>query len=305
MALQDATPSQQRASQQKLAEGQRSFKAGKLEQAAQSFEAACAIVRHPEARLMLARSYQNMGELLKANAAYKEAVADAEAAAKNDARHRETLRTAQRELAELEGVLAKLTIQLRHAPEGTSVTIDGEQVPVEKLAQAILLQPGQVNVVAVTSDGREVSRTITLNAGQDAKVDLAFVKAEPKPVEAKPLAATSSGRANVGAFVAGGVGLAGLAAFGVFGSMSNARYADLQAECSSANRCAADQQDDIDAGKRYQTLANVGLAVGLVGLGASAALFVLGGSSSTTSATAAGVELGIGPGSVKLCGRFQ
>jgi hypothetical protein len=316
VSIDQATPAQHKAAKKKLAEGQKLFKAGKLEQAIQAFEAAWAIVHEPEARLMLARSHQNQGELLKAHAAYSEAVTEAEAAAREDTSHRETQRLAQKELSDLEGVLAKLTIQLRHAPPGTSVTIDGEAVPASKLGEAILMQPGQVSVVATTSDGREASRTLTLTAGQNAKVDLAFTRdseasldvgTEPSDTSEPAPATSASSPTNfkkVGAWVAGGVGVLGVAAFGVFGSMSNAKYEDLQDSCPN-DRCGADQQDDIDAGKRYQTIANVGLAVGIVGIGASTALFVLGSPSATESPSAARVELGVGLGTIHVRGRFQ
>lgn len=308
VALDEATPAQQRSAEKKRAEGQKLFKAGKLDQALSAFEASWAAVRHPEARLMLARCHQNQGELLKAHAAYSEAMTVAEAALRTDPQHRETLRAAQRELSELEGVLAKLTIRLRYAPAGTSLTVDGEAVPESKVSQPLLLPPGQVTVVATTTDGREASRTLTLTAGQDAKVDLAFEKDEQEPVEPAPGATAAPpapmSRSMIGAFVAGGVGLAGVAVFGVLGSMSNAKYEDLQDACKN-ERCDPSAQDDIDAGKRYQTMANVGLAVGIVGLGASAALFALSGSSSPAADATARVELGVGLGSVHVRGRFQ
>jgi tetratricopeptide (TPR) repeat protein len=306
----EATPAQQRAVRNKLSEGQKLLKAGKIEQAITAFEAAWAVVRDPEARLMLARCYQNQGELLKAHASYSEAVTSAEAATRVDARHRETLRAAQRELAELEGVLAKLTIRLRYAPTGTTVTVDGEAVPESKLAQALLLPPGQVNVVATTTDGREASKAVTLTAGQDAKLELAFERDEQEPVDLPPTETSAAAapapinRQRLGAFVAGGVGLAGAAVFGVFGAMSNAKYEDLQDACENGI-CGPNEQDDIDAGKRYQTIANVGLAVGIVGLGASAALFALSSSSPPGADAAARLELGVGLGTVHVRGRFQ
>jgi hypothetical protein len=308
VALDEATPAQQRSAEKKRTEGQKLLKAGKVDQAIAAFEAAWAAVRHPEARLLLARCHQNQGELLKAHAAYSEAVSAAEAALRSDSQHGETLRAAQRELSELESVLAKLTIRLRYAPVGTSVTVDGEAVPESKVGQALLLPPGQVTVVATTADGREASKTVTLTAGQDAKLELAFARDEQEPVEPAPGATSAPSapmkRQMIGAFVAGGVGLAGVAVFGVLGSMSNAKYEDLQDACKN-ERCDPSAQDDIDAGKRYQTIANVGLAVGIVGLGASAALFALSGSSTPEADATARVELGLGLGTLHVRGRFQ
>jgi hypothetical protein len=74
--------------------------------------------------------------------------------------------------------------------------------------------------------------------------------------------------------VAGGIGLAGVVVFAVAGAMNRSTYGGLQEGCP-ASVCAADRQAEIDRGRTEQTVANVGLVVGLVGLGAGATLFVL------------------------------
>jgi hypothetical protein len=271
--------------------------------------------------LLAARAHQSQGELLKAHAAFTQAVAEAKVAARSHEHSRQTLQEAQNELKDLEGVLARLTIRLRHAPEGTRVTIDGEPVAAEKVGQPILLPPGQVKVVAQTQDGREASRSPTLTAGQDAKIELAFVRedspeaapvAESEPEASEPSAgevpvkgeasSTGNGKRSA-AFIAGGVGVAGLATFGVLGAMSNAKYNDLDDACPSA-RCSSDQQSRIDDGKLYQTLANVGLIVGIAGVGTSVTLFVLS-SSGASEQKAARLELRAGLRSLELRGRFE
>jgi tetratricopeptide (TPR) repeat protein len=185
-AVSEAPPAQRKSAEKKLSEGQKLLKAGKPEQALKAFDAAYDIVADPQARLLAARTHQSQGDLLKAHAAYVEAVAEAETAARTREQSRQTLQDAKKELKDLEGVLARLTIRLRHAPEGTRVTIDGEPVAADKLGEPILLPPGQVKVVAQTQDGREASRSPTLTAGQDAKIELAFVR-EDSP-DAAPIA---------------------------------------------------------------------------------------------------------------------
>jgi hypothetical protein len=314
----DATSAQKKSAERKLSEGQKLFKAGKFDEAIAAFAAAHEIVATPEARLMMARSYQNSGELLKARDEYMAAIAEARAAVQQNEKYRQTLQSAQRELTDLEGVLGKVTIKLRHAPAGTTVSIDGEAIDASKLADPIVLPPGQIRISAQTPDGRETDRQLSLSAGQDAKVDLAFpnegadespsiveegVETPPEP-SAEPPAAPGNGR-KTAAFIAGGVGVAGLAVFGVFGLLSNSKYKQLQDACQG-DRCAPSRQSDIDAGKRDQTLANVGLVVGAVGLGTSAALFLFGGSGHAEKAPkTARVELGIGFGTVQLSGRFE
>ncbi len=311
----DATPAQQKSFDKKLAEANKLFKAGKFDKALEAFKAAHEVMAGPDARLMIARCQQNLGDLLAAHAEYSAAFEEAQALVQQKEKYRETMDAAQKELKELEGVLAKLTIKLIHAPEGTTVALEGEPVGAEKLGGPILLAPGPVTVIATDPEGREVSRQLTLNAGDDSKVDLAFPRqgsaaeaqndfdsTEPEP-EAPPEPSSSGGNKTL-AFIAGGVGLAGLGVFGVFGMMSNSKFNDLEDSCVD-NHCAPNRGDDIDAGKRDQTIANIGLAVGVVGIGTSAALFLFGGSGGAKKEEAASTELRLGVGSVQLRGRFQ
>lgn len=312
----EASAAQRKSADRKLAEGKKLLKAGKVDQALAAFEAAHDTVAEPEAALMIARAQQSTGELVKAHAAYTRAVAEAELAVRSDEKQREVLQAAKRELVDLEGVLARLTIKLRYAPEGTNVTIDGEALGARKLGEPILVPPGQIKVVAQSPDGREASRQVTLTAGQDAKVELAFVRDDAgqdaplvEPESETMVAAPSDAEHSpspgkrTAAFIAGGVGVAGLATFGVLGTMSNSKYSGLEEACPNA-KCSSDEQDNIDDGKLYQTLANVGLVVGVVGLGTSAALFLIGGSSQPEKQAAA-VQLRVGLRSIELRGSFQ
>ena len=314
----DATSAQNKQAAQKLAEGQKLFKAGKLEQALNALHAAHDIVADPQARLLIARAHQNTGDLVKALDEYTATVSEARAAVQHSEKYRETLQSAQRELKELEGVVARVTIRLRYAPPGTHVDIDGEVVEPAKLGGPIVLTPGLVRITAQTPDGRETERRLTLTAGQDAKVELAFPRDEaeagPSIVEegaerdskaASEPAATPGNGKRTAAFVAGGVGVAGLAAFGVFGALSNSKYHQLEDACPNAH-CPTGSQSDIDSGKRFQTVANLGLVLGAVGLGTSATLFVLSRPSEPAKdAKAAPLVLSLGFGSIRLRGSFE
>ncbi|WP_438030710.1 hypothetical protein [Sorangium sp. So ce233] len=71
------------------------------------------------------------------------------------------------------------------------------------------------------------------------------------------------------AWAAGGVGVAGLAVFAVAGALSLDAEADLRATC--APRCAA---DDVRAVRVQHAVADLGLGVGVVALGAAAWLYL-------------------------------
>jgi hypothetical protein len=158
-----------------------------------------------------------------------------------------------------------------------------------------------------------VQRQTSVNAGQGTIVELGFVRetepqaffaddGEPEQTEeAAPPSDESSGGGNTLAYIAGGVGVAGLAAFTAFGLMANSTYDDLEQACPN-DQCPPERRDDIDTGKQQQTIANIGLAVGIVGLGTGAALLLFGGKK--TPETKASAELTIGPGSVRIRGSF-
>jgi hypothetical protein len=74
--------------------------------------------------------------------------------------------------------------------------------------------------------------------------------------------------------VAGGIGAAGLLTFAIAGIAANSTYNDLDAACRGGP-CPASNQSEISRGKTEQTIANVGLVVGGVGLAAGATLFIL------------------------------
>ena len=66
--------------------------------------------------------------------------------------------------------------------------------------------------------------------------------------------------------------MTGLALFGIFGAMSSSTASDLEA---CAPRCASSLREDADGAKTQQTVANVSLVVGAVGLASAAVLWIV------------------------------
>jgi len=89
----------------------------------------------------------------------------------------------------------------------------------------------------------------------------------------------------------------------VFGAMHHAKFSDLEDSCPN-NRCTRDRQDDIDSGKTDETLANVGLVIGVLGAGAGVTLFILSGRKSANAPPASSASLTFGPGSLRLTRHF-
>jgi hypothetical protein len=107
----------------------------------------------------------------------------------------------------------------------------------------------------------------------------------PQPDNATPPGADKPSHTNVPAWVVGGVGAAGLVMFGILETVGQIGYSNLQSGCgATAQKCT---EDDIAPVRTELQIALVGLAVGVVGIGVSAVLFAVGGSSSSPAARAA------------------
>jgi hypothetical protein len=99
------------------------------------------------------------------------------------------------------------------------------------------------------------------------------------------------------AYVAGGVGVGGLATFAVFGLLARSTYNDLQSQCGGPCAPDKDKTGEIGSGKTQQAVANVGLVLGVIGAGAGVTLFLLSrpknGQAPTTAIVAAPTWIGV------------
>lgn len=100
---------------------------------------------------------------------------------------------------------------------------------------------------------------------QNAMRELAVLR-PPPPVQPRYVAATWS---------AAGVGLVGLASFGVFGTLARSRFDSLETHCNPLP-CPASETGHSNSGHDYQRIANVSLAIGITGAVTAVTLYVLG-----------------------------
>jgi hypothetical protein len=317
-SLVDATEAEKREAEKKLAEGKRLVDQGKFEQAIQRFREAHGIVRNPKATMMIAKVHRDTGDLLVARTEYRQALEEAEAAVGVDPKYRPILDAIRKDLEGIDGVIGKLKVKLVHAPPGTTVTIDGEPVDTATLPDAHLVMPGSITVLATAPDGSVSRKVVTVNAGQSTSVELAFAR-ERAPATffsgngegsgdesegtSGDSATSASGNGRAPAWVAGGVGLAGIATFGVFGVLSKSKYDELKEACAS-NHCSPERADDIEDGKTFQTVANVGLGVGIVGVVTGAALFLFTTPSKPDAGKSTSLSLRAGFRSLVVQGSF-
>jgi hypothetical protein len=105
---------------------------------------------------------------------------------------------------------------------------------------------------------------------------------------------------RIGAYVAGGIGVLGFATAAISGAMASSTYGDLNSACSNGP-CPSSKAGEISSGKTQETLANVGLVVGALGVGAGVTLFML---SMPKGAPAANAGLFVSPGWIGVRGAF-
>jgi sorbitol-specific phosphotransferase system component IIA len=315
--IESATTEQLRVAQEAFREGDQLFDMQQYEQAIQRYRASYSIVASPNTALMIARALRELGRLDEAYAQYEAAVEEAERAVAHKPDYQQTAQAAQAELQALRSRVGLVNIDLGDVPPTADVTVAGKEVDPAVLDEPVIVTPGEVVVQARTADGQEARVVVNAPAGREVGVTLQLgeVAAEASPAVTQPRPAvrkravpaepeverpaTAGSPLKLYAYVAGGVGVAGLAAFTVFGLMNNANYEDLDEACPDGH-CPPGRADDIDTGRRYQMLANVSALVGAVGLGASVTLYYLG--HRQESARQASVT--VGPASIHLSGRF-
>ena len=161
-------------------------------------------------------------------------------------------------LAEVENVLPTLVLS---AGELTDVRVtEGDRVVADGLdGTAIPFDPGE-HTLRFEAGGRvPVTRTILVREGEKARgvdVPLAPVAAEkPEPRGIEPPV-----------IVLGAVGALALASFGFFAVRSHSAKSDLE---SCKGHCP---EDDVDAVRRDQLIADVSLGVGIAAIGIAAYL---------------------------------
>src|SRR5262249_38852039 len=159
---------------------------------------------------------------------------------------------------------AFVTVQVKGNDPSAKVKVNNVDVPSSDWGKPIPVAPGPTDVVLEGGTGPGAKQSLSLAAGDKKDVSLDASPPPPKappgepPASDKPTPETPSRGGNPKlrpyAYVAGGVGVAGLALFTVAGLMANSTFADLQDSCKGP--CPQDRADDVSSGKTQQTLAN-------------------------------------------------
>jgi len=311
------SPADVKKATQHFEKGSEFFEKKKYALALQEFKVSYATVPSPNSHLYMARCLVQLGETREAYVEFDKVIAEAEARSKTEPKYAPTRDSAKTERDELNSKLAFVTVQVKGGDPSAKVKIGTIEIPASEWGKPVPVMPGAGEVV-LEGPGPAVKQSVNLSPGEKKEVTL---DATPEPAHTEPhpeppppdktVETPSHGgdpKLRPYAYVAGGVGVAGLAVFTVAGLMANSTYSDLQNTCKGP--CPSDRKDDVSAGRTQQTLANIGLVVGVLGVGAGVTLFILsrGGSSENKTGSAqretGSTSVLVGPGFTGVRGTF-
>lgn len=200
---------------------------------------------------------------------------------------------AEAKRAELESKVPSLKIVLpAGAPPGSKVVKDGVELGQASLDTWLPVDPGDhVFLVQIPDGGRRETRA-KIAIGQKLELTLLVPAAEgaaPSPGDPpRPAPVTDPGgargetKSNTLAWIAMGVGAAGLLTSAVTGALVLSKKSTIDENCGVDGDPAACNSEGKSAADSAQTLAlvsTIGFAVGVVGIGTGTALMLTGGDS--------------------------
>ena len=260
-----------------LLAGREKRKNGRVAEALADFTKAHAIMRVPTTGLDLGKAQADLGMLVEARATLLEVARFPEKPGEPQAFARARSEARQR-ADELAPRLATLTIAV---PEGTRLTIDGNELAASSTGVPFKVNPGKHEVVA-TRGAEEKRAAVELAEGATESIALAFppVNEPPRaatqvaPAPAPPAARPEQPETTTSALVWIGLGVAvtGAAIGTTTGLLAFRAKDDVASQCDAGVRCPPSTYDDIDRGETFGTISTIAF----VAAGAGAAIMVYG-----------------------------
>ncbi len=242
------------------------------------FSRADSLVHAPTLMIDWARSLVGLGKLVEAQERYEQIIREG-VDAKAPKSWQRALSDAQTEVAAIKPRLSWVTITVAGATD-VHVTIDGTEVPPAAIGVRRAVNPGP-RVVRATANGfLPKQMDLDLTEGGDASADFTLepdpdAQAKPAPEAPSSEPAQEATHNHTLAYVALGVGGAGLVVGAVTGALALGKRSDLSKECNSASQCSSAQSGEVNSYHTLGTLSGVGFGVGIAGLGAGLALLLL------------------------------
>jgi hypothetical protein len=233
--------------------------------------------------LYLSDCYEKIGRTASAWASFREAESAARASGQA-----ERARIARDRAAALESKLSRLTINV--SPKagdlpGLSVKRDGAPLSNALWNSPLPVDPGPHAIEATAPGYRAFALTIEVRPGGGSlTAEVPALEKEAAPTPAGPVTtSTVEGGSRwpvqkTFALIAGGVGVAGLAAGSIFGLQARSSWKDYEAtqaaDCNSEGRCVDPAYKNAKNAKREANVATLGFGVGVLGLAGGVVLWL-------------------------------
>ena len=235
------------------------------------------------ALLNLAACHEKEGRVATAWSEYRDAEVQA-LKARDDKR----AAYAKKQAAALEPRLPHLAVAVTETPRGFAVTRNGAPMGEASFGMLLPVDPGPQELAATAPGRARWTKRITLDEGARVRLvvpDLAIGKEAPAaaapapvtpsdapapaPLPSPPPADSPSGGQRAAGFALGGIGLASLAAGGIFTGLTAGKKASADERCPD-KLCDAAGLGDVATARTYAWVANITL-------GAGGALVLVGG----------------------------
>jgi hypothetical protein len=265
--------------------GREAFNAGDYDTALAMFRKAYELYPAPTVVLYQARTLEKMGLLIEASDAYSRTTRIS-VPSNSPAQFAEAIAAAREEGEALLKRIPTLTLELRGArPDDprTSVMLNSRPLDKAQLSQPQRLNPGTYRIVGSVGSERQFDSQVALVVGQHRSITINLgVAPDPLGIESG-----IAPRGTVGedpgtthsipilAYVAGGVGAAGVGVGVITGLLANAKYDDAERLCPDS-RCPAGSPglDAVDAFRTWRMVSSVSYGVGAAGIAAGVILWL-------------------------------
>lgn len=288
------------------AAGQRALDEGRYPEAEAHFKTALGIYSTPPTLwLGLARAQLKQNKYLAATEAYERILrARAEDTPTTPKPFKDAFASAAVELADAQKVMPRIIITVAGA-KAPVVSLDGTVIPSAALGLKRAIDPGS-HTIKVSADGMKTQeKALIIELGSTAEEKFVLEKdpnANSGLASATPVGTTrpSEGPNRTPAYIAFGVGGAGLVVGTVTGLMAMGKRTTLNETCPDG-KCPQDQKSNLDGYKTLGGVSTVGFVVGLVGVAAGGILLVIPKKETTKAAY---VSPYLGLGGVGATGQF-
>lgn len=275
--------------------------------AADRFGRADTLVHAPTLVVDWARALQGLGRFVEAHEKYelvlREGIGDS--APKSWLR---ALEDAKKELDALKPRLAWVTVILKDPPDA-SVKIDGVLVPPAAVGVRRAADPGFPEVTVSALGYEPFKQTVTVGPGEEKSLEVSLRRlpeVAPTPTTADDAyrPRQKSEALRLAAYVAFGVGGAGLVTAGVTSGLALRKRSDLKAECRG-ELCPSSSAKKISTYHLYGNVSAAALGVGVAGLGAGLVLLLTDAKAEEPASAGFSVQPLIGLGTLGAEGSFQ